>query len=615
VALFGVPFERAVKYHKIVVSWSLLWAGIHLIANYSACEDVLLSSEPYGPANVVPVMGLIAFILFCSMSLMAFEPIRRAQYEIFSYFHKIYWLAIFFVFLHVKSKALGFLPGMLLQAYDLAVKLYRGMNPLTVVHCDILDGVKGGGETEGQDLLIVHLVVPCAAVSRGSAVPIPGQYYFLHVASVSGFEWHPFSVSHCDVDQGLVHFHVKVMPGTSTDAAQVFSHLRRSAASTTSSVLATLATSRELTWTAKLAIQVYLHRAGVSGSSQPAQPLRIACEGPYGDLSVALPRYGSVSLVAGGIGITPMLHTLHCLARESALRSSSNTTLSKEKLSAAHSSSGGAWSSSSSGVTSVHLVWSVRDLSIVSLLQNRLLAALDVRNVVESAKSGPHGSNHSPLHYSTASDHHHQHHHQRPLGSAPARLSPSVPQSAPRRASGVELSEVYEGRNVEIGESEYNGRVSDAERQILSTRLSESGDKKGNPGSNAAYTGSGHGDGDKVSMDHNLSVRGLDVRIDVYVTRGDVHGQQADSGAGALTLHPAINLHFGKRPQIQSVMRRAVKMVGGGADAATEQDRQNNNAAISRCCVLVCGPRPMTEEVVLAASRAGYDVHNEVFSF
>jgi hypothetical protein len=95
--LFGVPFERAVKFHKMVVSMGMFSALIHLLANNSANAEVFYSSLPFGEVGVVPIYGLVAFILFLSQAALAFEPIRRAQYEVFQLFHKLYWLAILMV--------------------------------------------------------------------------------------------------------------------------------------------------------------------------------------------------------------------------------------------------------------------------------------------------------------------------------------------------------------------------------------------------------------------------------------------------------------------------------------------------------------------------------------
>lgn len=302
--VFGVPFERATKYHKICAHVGMTWALVHLLANWTANTDVFYSFAEFGDTQVVPVYGFVAFIMFAAMSLMAFEPIRRAQYDLFLIFHQMHFFGVLFIVLHTKSDAsvpfLGFLPGILLQVADIVVKLHARAHPRRPAGCSIV-----GGD-------IVHLSLPFAA----EAQPKIGQYYYLLISSVSWFQWHPFSISHVDLTARTVHFHIKNMgPGT---------------------------------WSGRLAALI---KAG-------SDPCTVSLIGPYGNLSLDLQRYSFVTLVAGGIGITPWVAALEAVCR---LREKDPETKAAPYAE----------------MRSLHLIWVVRDLAIVEAFNARFSRLLD----------------------------------------------------------------------------------------------------------------------------------------------------------------------------------------------------------------------------------------------
>ena len=424
-ALFGVPFERAVKFHKICVHVGMTWALVHLLANWTANSDVLYSSEVFGAAQVVPVYGFVAFILFCGMSLLAFEPIRRAQYDLFQLFHQLHWFGVFFLVLHTKSNggavALGFIPGILLQLADAFVKLRALAAPLRVVESGIVGAGSAGGE-------VTHLVLPLVGGARHDLHL--GQFCYLNIKSISWFQWHPFSISAVERQAGMVHFDIKSMGAG--------------------------------TWTGRLAEMV----------RNQSPSLHVALHGPYGTLSLDLSRYRAVTLFAGGIGITPLIHIL-----ETVCASRSEAQFSE--------------------MQSIHLVWAVRDMSLVEAMSARLIRALNSslqngrQNVVFETKS--------------------------PLQEQQQRLS-SV-----------------EGVNIELGGAPLLTPakrldpafvVPDASSGPLSISVGDSGDQQ-----------------------KKLPTF---LRIEVYVT-----ASKTIDVPESLVLHPSIGIHLG-RPNVKSVINKSV---------------------------------------------------------
>lgn len=114
--LTGVPFERAVRYHKFTAALGVLSGLIHLLMVNKTAKDIFYSDVPTGTAaEVVPLYGALSFFTFSAMSLLAFEPIRRRQYQLFLLFHHLYIPAIVFLVLHVPYALVGFYPGIALR--------------------------------------------------------------------------------------------------------------------------------------------------------------------------------------------------------------------------------------------------------------------------------------------------------------------------------------------------------------------------------------------------------------------------------------------------------------------------------------------------------------------
>ncbi|OQR89204.1 transmembrane protein, partial [Thraustotheca clavata] len=121
----------------------------------------------------------------------------------------------------------------------------------------------------------------------------PSSYFFLQVPSVSGIEWHPFSAIVTPTGDSIGFCMKGLTPGRFVDS---------------------------------------LHKEVVNRSSQGQTTIPVLVGGPYGKLSVNLDQYDDVVMIAGGIGITPLLSIVNqCVA---------NAAKQKAKF---------------------HLYWSVRD--------------------------------------------------------------------------------------------------------------------------------------------------------------------------------------------------------------------------------------------------------------
>ena len=329
--LTGVPYERAIKYHKIIAMTGIYFVIAHYIVATSLLKELDIplygeTGKPYGPKGVETAYGFTAFLCYMSMFAMAFEPVRTMKYEIFWIFHQLWLVAVFFTILHVAPRPtsypgsetylIGFLPGLLLQSTDLFFKyivnprIEATAMPITAVLAHAQRDAVNSSDDKGSAIDVavdaVCLTVPlatnyssmyyssmmktisgwlsgnCDSTSDKEYDSFHGglgTYYFINVPEISSMQYHPFSVSEIQesgdgtANGGAVTFHIKSMGGT--------------------------------TWTHQLA-RLVASQSAMNGSTG----LHVHLRGPYGSLSCNICDYRHIVIVAGGIGVTPMLPIL-----------------------------------------------------------------------------------------------------------------------------------------------------------------------------------------------------------------------------------------------------------------------------------------------------------------
>jgi len=272
--LLGLPFERAVFYHKLSARLSFVCGIMHTIVSFmhpdtdmdiqsqpmensqrelmeSSTIYSFMGSEPnFGKfmfANSINVGGTGIMVFMTLMIITALPYIRRKVFELFYFVHLFCVIAMLgCAFYHT-----GYLVPLL------------------------------GSLTWGLDFLIRKIYMALFRYPRKASVRIisesvveicfpktptfhynPGQYILLAIPEISFFEWHPFSIS-SSPEQKIVTMHI------------------RKAGSWTHALYDLADTQNEIS---------------------------ILLEGPYGSVGVDVTsdRYKMVMLFSGGIGVTPM---------------------------------------------------------------------------------------------------------------------------------------------------------------------------------------------------------------------------------------------------------------------------------------------------------------------
>ncbi|GAB9474414.1 hypothetical protein Gpo141_00011539 [Globisporangium polare] len=298
-SLTGLPYERALLYHKFFGVVAILVVGLHGLAYLRESAGVSVARRQrrrlaaMGRNNDAPgattdtsqaptftpqFSGAIIFYMLIALFVLSLNPIRRRFYELFLRSHVLLFLGII-VFSAIHGAGLV-LVGAGIWAVDMVFRhgyvapKYQKGSPAS---CGAT--AKRMGVLAKEQILmaklpgdIVRIQFPKVRADTGACFHYEaGQYVFVCVPRLGYLEWHPFTIS-SSPHEAFVTIHVKALGD----------------------------------WTKRLMQQVSL----VSGTGTPVPaPFSVLFDGPYGQVSLDItsPKtYAHFALFSGGIGITPM---------------------------------------------------------------------------------------------------------------------------------------------------------------------------------------------------------------------------------------------------------------------------------------------------------------------
>lgn len=206
----GIPFERALKWHRImgtIAALSMYTHAVTMILKYASQLQTLSGAAPTleGQGNIY---GTAAGIVFAPMMLLAIDPIRRRFFNAFYYSHQLFLIGTVLAWIHSRTALYLGVGPMLLHLIDRGVRCWRGEQPVTVLSAEVLQSENGAKITK------LRLHAP-------HIHPRAGDYVFLCIPTISDFEYHPFSVSSDPTcTDGIVEFHI-LRGGVGTFTANV----------------------------------------------------------------------------------------------------------------------------------------------------------------------------------------------------------------------------------------------------------------------------------------------------------------------------------------------------------------------------------------------------------
>lgn len=252
--LTGIPFERALLYHKFFSIVTILLSALHGLA-------YLADTQAEDDEDSMVLTGTVFFGLMVLLFVSSLSFVRRRFFELFMRSHWILFILIM-VFAIIHSAAivlLGFVPwlfDMVFRVYYRPSKYKSSSNGVIAAHQVSVKKFPGN---------IVRIQFPRVRADTGDNFTYEaGQYAFLCVPSLSQLQWHPFTISSAP-HEPFVTFHIKVLGD----------------------------------WTNVLFKQ----------TCEEASPFEMLVDGPYGAVSIDIESfntYSHVLLISGGIGVTPI---------------------------------------------------------------------------------------------------------------------------------------------------------------------------------------------------------------------------------------------------------------------------------------------------------------------
>eukprot|EP00644_Phytophthora_capsici_P006519 jgi/Phyca11/118706/e_gw1.36.172.1 len=177
----GIPFERALFYHKLAAFVSIILAALHAFA-----FSIGLRQKEQSLENPKVPSGLGAFFGLVLMYLLALGCIRRRFFELFIRVHWILFIAV--VVCAVLHGATMVIVGVAPWIIDV---LYRVVYRSRVY-------AHGSGCSRNRGVI------------ARDQLSISGQYAFLCIPSISFFQWHPFTIA-SSPHEAMVTFYIKAV--------------------------------------------------------------------------------------------------------------------------------------------------------------------------------------------------------------------------------------------------------------------------------------------------------------------------------------------------------------------------------------------------------------------
>lgn len=291
-SVFGVPFDRAIRYHRTLgaLAWiqitlhmalfQILWIQNGTLANNAWARTTnLLFGSFDNPSSIhssnftIPIMEFTW--LLSSLAVVAAMLRTSLPYEIFQYTHYLMILLYVMSFVHAFQSWYFTGGGLLLYLCD---KCLRWVVSSRYIEATSL--------TYFSDANLTRISVPKSKFGREF---VAGQYCWICVPSISTLEWHPFSIS-SSPSSGVVEFSVLNLGYWS------WTHKL--------GVIAKAKTSK-----GEMATPRSPRLSQIAEPELEFIPEPLLIDGPYGR---CMPYSSSkmAIFVAGGIGVTPIISIL-----------------------------------------------------------------------------------------------------------------------------------------------------------------------------------------------------------------------------------------------------------------------------------------------------------------
>ncbi|KAL2844727.1 ferric reductase like transmembrane component-domain-containing protein [Aspergillus pseudoustus] len=285
IPLLGIQFDTFNLIHRWVGRLIVVGAIIHTVCVVVGKVAETSVAETADAIWHIPffIYGMVAFIGFLLILIQSVSPLRHAFYEVFLHLHILLAVAAFVgLWYHLRG---------LTQQYVLLATIVLWGLERSARLCSLIWRNWGKQRTVANvELLPGNVARVNVALARTWKFK-SGQYMYLYVPTLGLWTSHPFSVAWTSSEETAV--------ADKRDSSDSFNLLLEEKPRTTVSFLI----KRRDGFTCKLL------RKAMNAEERQFRATAFA-EGPFGGLH-SLSSYGTVVLVAGGVGITHPMSYLH----------------------------------------------------------------------------------------------------------------------------------------------------------------------------------------------------------------------------------------------------------------------------------------------------------------
>lgn len=322
-AAAGISWESALWVHIWTAIMFLVAAALHVLLYFARfvqmgnIADILpfnaLFNYPQNPVGgstpsdnwTVPLMSTVFWPTLVFFGI--FPWMRRRNWELFRFSHNWFMVLVPTTLWHATHSWYFCLPGISLWMLDRVLRFLNAaelvdMQELTAYTVDCWTDERPGQPSRNMPEKITKVAFTWPGDKR---IHSAGMYLLVNFPEISLGEWHPFSISSSPLD-GVTSMHIKNM-GKGTFSGE-------------------------------------LHK--LADMTQSPRDVVMNIQGPYGPY-IDLHTVPRVLLVAGGIGVTPMVNTLRCAVQRA--RAGELGALQR-----------------------IHFLWSARSADVFSILEEQL---------------------------------------------------------------------------------------------------------------------------------------------------------------------------------------------------------------------------------------------------
>ncbi|KAL4432588.1 hypothetical protein ABPG77_000525 [Micractinium sp. CCAP 211/92] len=256
--LTGLGYTQMIRYHRWIGHVTMVVLSLHgwLYYIYWALKrDFWNQFTDWGTLSSINFLaGTIAYLFGLVLWATSISWVRRKFFEVFYRCHLVCFVGFtMFAYMHYYWAWSMFLPGLLLYAVDVALRSGQLSNTTLITGASV--DTQAGVAT-----------LQLKASKRMSGCPV--HELFMLVPSISRWQWHPISVAGADESKGSVTTMTLHIKAYGKWTKELFSRLRR------------------------------------------REPLAVRLSAPVGPDLPSWDNLGSVLLIGGGIGATPLLMML-----------------------------------------------------------------------------------------------------------------------------------------------------------------------------------------------------------------------------------------------------------------------------------------------------------------